>query len=138
MDLFSFAVPTPQSVFHPRSSKDWDRYRDIIQRLYVAEDKTLDEVMKKMALSHSFSATARQYKRKINEWRLDKNVKDEEMRVIIATRKTRLQQGKKSVFYVRGRPLDPKKIDRFCLRKHVDSSAQEDQSLGKSASSFSR
>ena len=60
----------------------------------------------------------RQYKRKISSWRLDKNIKDHEMRAILAVRTSRIAQGKKSIFYVRGRRVDPAKIDRFLKRKN--------------------
>ena len=59
----------------------------------------------------------RQYKRKITEWRLDKNVKDDEMRAILAKQDARKREGKESVFYVRGRLVQNKKIDRFRQRK---------------------
>lgn len=59
----------------------------------------------------------RQYKRKISSWRLDKKVKDHEMRAILAVRTSRNARGKKSVFCVRGRRVDPAKIDRFARRK---------------------
>ena len=59
----------------------------------------------------------RQYKRKITSWRLDKNLKDHEMRAILAVRNSRLARGEKSVFYVRGRRVDPVKIERFARRK---------------------
>ena len=59
----------------------------------------------------------RQYKRKISYWRLDKNIKESEMRAILAVRDIRIERGKQSVFYVRGRRVDPAKIDRFAKRK---------------------
>ncbi|KAL8782173.1 MAG: hypothetical protein Q9213_005644 [Squamulea squamosa] len=108
---------------HPNLPSDWDEYRDIIQRLYVAEDKSLPEVVAEMEEKYQFVATERQYKRRISEWHLDKNVKDEEMRAIIAVEAIRLRQGKKSTFYVRGRLVDPKKIDRFSQRKRIDRGA---------------
>ena len=59
----------------------------------------------------------RQYKRKITEWHLDKNVKDDEMRAILAKQDARKREGKESIFYVRGRLVQNKKIDRYCQRK---------------------
>ena len=60
------------------------------------------------------------YKRRISDWDLDKNVKHEEMRAIIACRAMRLQYGERSAFYVRGRLVDHKKIDRFAQRKGIN------------------
>ncbi|KAL8770662.1 MAG: hypothetical protein Q9209_003730 [Squamulea sp. 1 TL-2023] len=101
----------------------WDEYRYIIQRLYVTEDKSLPEVVVEMKEKYQFVATERQYKRRISEWHLDKNVKDEEMRAIIAVEALRLRQGKKSAFHVRGRLVERKKIDRFTQRKRIDRGA---------------
>ena len=107
----------------PSQSNDWEEYRDIVQQLYVTEDKPLPDVVDEMKRKHQFYATERQYKRRITEWQLDKNVKDEEMRSIIAVEAMRLRQGKNSTFHVRGRLVDRKKIDRFVQRKRIDRNA---------------
>ncbi|KAL8844967.1 MAG: hypothetical protein Q9176_000639 [Flavoplaca citrina] len=107
----------------PSQSSDWEEYRDIVQYLYVTKDKSLPDVVEEMKRKHQFYATERQYKRRITEWQLDKNVKDEEMRAIIAVEAVRHRQGKKSTFHVRGRLFDQKKIGRFVRRKRIDRSA---------------
>ena len=100
-------------------SEDWTKYRDTIERLYVTEDRSLPEVVALMR-ANGFSATERQYKRRITEWNLDKNIKENEMRAIITLRRTRQGQGKDSVFYVRGRLVETRKIDRFASRKKIN------------------
>ncbi|KAL8973604.1 MAG: hypothetical protein Q9205_008141, partial [Flavoplaca limonia] len=114
------AQPSSPGRTIPTVSEDWAKYRDIIQRLYLVEDRSLPEVVAVMK-THGLNATERQYKRRIAEWRLDKNVKDDEMRAITALRRSRQQEGKLSVFYVRGRLVDSRKIDRFASRKKIDS-----------------
>ncbi|KAL9581988.1 MAG: hypothetical protein Q9212_003560 [Teloschistes hypoglaucus] len=116
-------MPLPtlmEGAHHPIGPRDWEHYRETIERLYVTDDRSLPEVVAIMTSLHGFVATERQYKRRISDWHLDKNVKDEEMRAIIATEASRLQQGKRSVFYVRDRQVDSKKIDRFAQRKKID------------------
>ena len=62
----------------------------------------------------------RQYKRKIAAWHLDKNIKDEEMRVMLWLQKQRKTvEGKDSQFYVRGRRVDPSKMARYARRKNT-------------------
>ena len=102
---------------------EWQQHRGIIQRLYVTEDKSLPNVVLEMKQKYNFVATERQYKRRISDWGLDKNVKDEEMRSIIEVEAMRLRQGKQSAFYVRDRRVDRKKIDRFAHRKGINRSA---------------
>ncbi|KAL8689178.1 MAG: hypothetical protein Q9218_005091 [Villophora microphyllina] len=109
-----------QGAKHLIEQRDWAYHRKTIEKLYVAEDRSLPEVVDLMRTLYDFIATERQYKRKISDWHLDKKVKDEEMRAIIATEALRLQQGKQSVFYVRNRQVDSKKIDRFAQRKKID------------------
>ncbi|KAL8708675.1 MAG: hypothetical protein Q9220_006500 [cf. Caloplaca sp. 1 TL-2023] len=104
----------------PRPMAAWDDHRDTIEQLYVKEDKSLPDVVLTMQRVHGFHATERQYRRRISAWDLDKNVKDDEMRAMIAMANARSQQGKRSVFFLRGRQVDEKKIDRFAQRKKVD------------------
>ncbi|KAL9599601.1 MAG: hypothetical protein Q9219_003757 [cf. Caloplaca sp. 3 TL-2023] len=110
----------PQGATCPISSNDWEDYHEIIERLYVKENKTLPLVVQELKRDYGFAASERQYKRRISEWHLDKNVKEDEMRAIIAMEAMRLRQGKESTFYVRGHPVDPTKIKRFARRKRID------------------
>ncbi|KAL8951251.1 MAG: hypothetical protein Q9222_002753 [Ikaeria aurantiellina] len=107
----------------PEPACAWNNYRETIEQLYVAEDLSLPDVVLTMQKTHGFSATERQYRRRISAWDLDKNVKDDEMRAIITMENVRSQLGKKSIFFVRGRQVDKKKIDRFAQRKKIDRTA---------------
>lgn len=106
-------------------SKEWDpEIRKAIYRLYVVDDQSLSEVKTLVEQNFGFQATERQYKRKIAAWRLDKNIKDEEMRAIISLQRRRKgEEGKESIFYVRDRLVDKRKINRFAQRKAVGEEA---------------
>lgn len=65
----------------------------------------------------------RQYKRKITEWHLDKNVKDSEVRYIIQVQSSRARLGKETTFRVRGRAVPSSKIERFRQRKGLRTNA---------------
>ena len=67
----------------------------------------------------------KQYKSRITRWHLDKNIKDEEMRIILREQQRRRLEGKDSVFVVRGRKVDPKKIERYVQRKGVNDALQD-------------
>jgi hypothetical protein len=57
--------------------------------------------------------SVRQYKRRIKDWGFDtKYIKNSEMKAIVRKQQRRIAEGKKSVFEVRGRQVDPSKIDR--------------------------
>jgi len=56
----SSMLPPPLVNHNPRrplSVKDWEKQRAIIQRLYSAENKDLQEVMEIMEQEHGFRAT---------------------------------------------------------------------------------
>jgi hypothetical protein len=59
----------------------------------------------------------RQYKRRIGKWGLDKNVKKSEMRAIVRKQQSRIGDDKESAFRVRGREVEPLKIQRW-MKQH--------------------
>lgn len=61
----------------------------------------------------------RQYKIKISQWHLDKNIKDSEVRFIAQTQVKRALEDKNTNFRVRGRDVDPEKIARAVKRKKI-------------------
>jgi hypothetical protein len=52
----SIPLQAPASRRSKYAALDWDRHRKIIQKLYLDEEKPLDEVMKIMSTGHSFNA----------------------------------------------------------------------------------
>ena len=59
------------------------------------------------------------YKTHIQLWRLDKKIKDVEMRAVVRKNKQRADQGKSSIIHVRGQCRDMKEFIRHCERKGV-------------------
>ncbi|TGO24115.1 hypothetical protein BPAE_0112g00340 [Botrytis paeoniae] len=98
------------------SAEEWERQRLTFTQLYTTEDKPLKEVMKIMENEYRFRATPRQYKRRIEQWKLDKNIKENDMRIILRKDLKRKREGKKSEFRICGREIEPKKIQRFTQR----------------------
>ncbi|TEY54942.1 hypothetical protein BOTCAL_0235g00140 [Botryotinia calthae] len=101
------------------SAEEWESQRSILKQLYMTEDKPLKEVMETMKNEHGFRATPRQYKRRIEQWKLDKNIKENDMRVILRKDLKRKREGKNSEFRISGREIEPKKIQRFAQRYKV-------------------
>lgn len=110
-----FAVP-PRQGFAPQtrehSSFVWESLRDQITQLYSVQNKSLGEVMGLMEMEHSFVATQRQYKIKISEWHLDKNIKGLEYEFMAQKQAKRALEDKDTDFRVRGRDVAPEKIAR--------------------------
>ncbi|RQM05664.1 hypothetical protein DH86_00003421 [Scytalidium sp. 3C] len=85
--------------------------------LYDAENRPLKEVVEILGRTRGFFATERQYKRRIGKWGLDKNVKKSEMQAIVRKQQTRIGDDKESAFRVRGREVEPLKIQRW-MKQH--------------------
>ncbi|TGO35249.1 hypothetical protein BHYA_0165g00210 [Botrytis hyacinthi] len=85
----------------------------------MTENKPLKEVMEIMENECGFRAMSRQYKRKIEHWKLEKNIKENDMRVILRKDLKRKREGKSSEFRISGREVEPKNIQRFAQRHKV-------------------
>ncbi|KAF7953442.1 uncharacterized protein EAE97_000841 [Botrytis byssoidea] len=108
------------------SAEEWERQRITFTKLYMTDDKHLEEVMRIVENEYGFRATQlirngwpRQYKRRIEQWKLDKNIKENDMRVILLKDLKRKREGKSSEFCISGREVEPKKIRRFAQRYKV-------------------
>ncbi|KAK3178570.1 hypothetical protein OEA41_000707 [Lepraria neglecta] len=110
----------------PVSSKDWEEQRENFTRLYAIENHSLRVTMVEMRRLYSFEATERQYKRRIAQWHLDKKIKDDEMRIMLRKRKQRKRKGKKSIFTIRGRRVNPKKMEQLSPRNVSQKDSQSD------------
>jgi hypothetical protein len=88
----------------------------------------------------------RQFYRKINEWGYEKNIKDKEMRTLVQDLSQRINNEEHLALELRGREVDPLKIQRWQKRhrrmKNVVRNFSNSLSMGKSSklsgNSFSR
>ncbi|KAI4670847.1 uncharacterized protein J4E88_009599 [Alternaria novae-zelandiae] len=98
----------------PRSETFSDtRTRRIIQ-LYFTEKRPLSEVRTLIEQEFGFIATVRQYRSRLTRWKLDKNVKPEEMKAIVRLRQQRslVESDKRDLkFRVRGQEVEPQNIE---------------------------
>ncbi|KAK1774418.1 Clr5 domain-containing protein [Copromyces sp. CBS 386.78] len=102
------------TAFRPTRPEDWEPYRDLIAHLYTT--MKLKDVMNEMHSRHNFKATEKQYKTQIKKWNLDtKYTKASEYMAMIKTKRRRENENppKQTRFILRGRPVDPKDINRF-------------------------
>ncbi|CZR66739.1 uncharacterized protein PAC_16640 [Phialocephala subalpina] len=107
----------------PSNRVDWDNQKERIRLLYVSENRPLRDVIAIMKERYGFLATERQYKSKVSEWKMDKNIRKTEMKFMVRKQESRKsEKGKKSAFRIRGRPVEQRKIDRF--RKERDGEMQ--------------
>ncbi|OQD73838.1 hypothetical protein PENDEC_c013G06968 [Penicillium decumbens] len=107
--------PTP-SVFRPRRSDDWHEYREIIEQLYRNDQRPLKQVKQIMEDNYKFFASEKQYKDRLAAWHVRKNIKAEEVQIMIRKQKKRAARGKQTAFRRSGQEVDQKRIARFVRR----------------------
>ncbi|KAI0009260.1 hypothetical protein F4779DRAFT_627948 [Xylariaceae sp. FL0662B] len=97
------------------STDDWAAQKDYITRLWD-ENKTLKEIIQIMQDDHQFYATVRMYKARFQKWGIEKKIKAEEAIEIFRQQTARAAAGKSTVAYVRGRRIDPDRLQRYRYR----------------------
>ncbi|KAI0100117.1 hypothetical protein GGR51DRAFT_379897 [Nemania sp. FL0031] len=107
----------------PSSSKryatpdDWPKFQDVIVRLYVDENKTLEDVKQYMEEKHDFIATISMYKRQLASWNAFKNLRfDEVLQILRLKRQREAEDNKRSDFFVRDRKVEIDSLQIYISR----------------------
>ncbi|KKK19951.1 hypothetical protein ARAM_007115 [Aspergillus rambellii] len=108
--------PAAASVFRPRRSEDWNKYRPFIEQLYRDDQLKLRDVKRIMERDHKFVASEKQYKDRLAAWNIRKNIKAKEVNIMIRKQQKRAAKGKQTAFRVAGQKVDTKRIARFVRR----------------------
>jgi hypothetical protein len=126
------------------SDEEWDELKPIVTILFIDENKTASEVLEDLQQSHGFQTrfvlhatlpwltclsphrgrfltrySLRVLKEKLNQWDLRKNLKQAEIKILLAKRNCRSSAGKNTVFYYRGRDLSDGRLDRAGKRPFI-------------------
>ncbi|KAL4786664.1 Clr5 domain-containing protein [Aspergillus varians] len=112
----SSSSPASPSVFRPRRSEDWNKFRPVIEQLYRDDQLKLKDVKRIMERQHNFVASEKQYKDRLAAWNIRKNIKAKEVNIMIRKQQKRAAKGKQTVFRVAGQKVDTKRIARFVRR----------------------
>ncbi|KAJ6134551.1 hypothetical protein N7523_000873 [Penicillium sp. IBT 18751x] len=118
---------TPSNVFRPRRSDDWHEYREIIEQLYRTDQLKLRDVKRIMERDYKFFASEKQYKDRLAAWHVRKNIKAEEVHIMIRKQKKRAARGKQTAFRRSGQEVDQKRIARFVRRYGSSWSSKRDK-----------
>jgi Clr5 domain len=116
------------------TSQEWLQMQSTIHRLYIVEDKTLDDVRQIMKTKHKFDASGRMYKKRLLEWGMQtKNLPKSVWRALDAIQKDReLREGKETVFYVYNRGKVHRKLKND-INKYYKKNRRYDNVLPNSA-----
>ncbi|OTA95626.1 hypothetical protein M434DRAFT_393672 [Hypoxylon sp. CO27-5] len=109
-------MATPNGHNGWATADDWAAQRDYITTLYRDENRTLKEIMQLMQEKHQFFASVRMYKARFQKWGIEKKIKAEEAVEIFRQQTARAAAGKPTVAYIRGRRIDPDRLQRYRYR----------------------
>ncbi|KAK6538551.1 hypothetical protein TWF694_010130 [Orbilia ellipsospora] len=106
---------TPKQPSLPRMS-EWEKHREIINQLYIQEDKTLKEVWDILTTQHDLALSKKQLEHLITQWGLRKNLTADEYREIYRRIQIRAKEGKATAVYVGGVAIPPTRLNRNIQR----------------------
>lgn len=128
----------------PALRSEWAKHRELITRLYKDENRPLKEVISILKEQHGFIATyevpcsqmsrltahrLRQYKQRIKDWKLTKNIKSIEIESLLQRHSKRQLQDavinpSQSAVAVNGRPLRLSTLQRYLRRTRFSQSPE--------------
>ncbi|KAI9678516.1 MAG: hypothetical protein M1822_007459 [Bathelium mastoideum] len=98
----------------------WEAHRSKICNLYVDQDMSLDLVMSDMS-ADGFQASKQQYTRQFKKWRVSKNRKGNEWKLVSKVLTRRDRQGKASVVFINNREIAPERLRKETRRYDLPS-----------------
>ncbi|KAF4456159.1 Protein SERAC1 [Fusarium austroafricanum] len=113
-DLDLYGIPdggSPNDAARRISRAEWNQHKEIITANYAY--KTLPALQEYMAKHHAFTASTQQWKKKLREWKLAKNLPRKVARFVGKRGQSRLhKEGKKTKFNLGGQPVPMDKVKR--------------------------
>ncbi|KAE8449299.1 hypothetical protein EG329_008200 [Mollisiaceae sp. DMI_Dod_QoI] len=101
-----------------RNDAKWDSFKDEIHDFYIVAGNSLSSTMEIIEQKHNFTASQRKWKMKLKEWNFEKNLSEEDKKIMIAKREKRLRdEGKETTFFHHGIIIPGSKIDSAKRKK---------------------
>ncbi|CZR60770.1 uncharacterized protein PAC_10666 [Phialocephala subalpina] len=101
----------------PRNDAKWESLKDEIFRIYMAEDNTLSVTMLLIEQMHNFKRSPRKWKEKLKEWNFEKNLSQDEMKILVAKAERRSKEAnKETIFFHNGNMIPPTKVTNWQRR----------------------
>jgi hypothetical protein len=128
MDLSSFMSIGESSTLSVRqrhvknrhSPEEWEQQKELIERLYLDEDKTVEETMRYLKDEKGFIVGERKFKMQLKEWGFDKNIRSSVMQLMLSkATKRKFEEDKDTKFRYKGRDILPERFSHYAKRSHV-------------------
>jgi hypothetical protein len=111
---------TQRHVKNRHSTQEWEQQKELIEKLYLDEDKTVEETMRYLKDKKGFIVGERKFKMQLKEWGFDKNIKSSVMQLMLAkATKRKFEEDKGTKFRYKGRDILPERFSQYAKRSHV-------------------
>ncbi|KAI1861947.1 uncharacterized protein JN550_010578 [Neoarthrinium moseri] len=97
-------------------ASDWERFKDEIVWLYLAEGLTLDQVSSQMVREHGFDKKKHQYEYMLKKWKISKNTKKKMWEYVNHIVQKRYKQRKASQVHLHGIQLSDARVRKALQR----------------------
>jgi hypothetical protein len=95
-------------VKNRHSPEEWEHQKALIERLYLDEDKTVEDTMRHLKDEKNFVVGERKFKMQLKKWGFDKNIKSSVMQLMLAkATKRKFEEDKDTKFRYKGRDILP-------------------------------
>ncbi|KAM0799856.1 hypothetical protein BDR22DRAFT_854479 [Usnea florida] len=105
----------------PRASRiseaDWNARRQKLEKLYLDDDLSRQEIMETMAKKDNFVVSEKQLKYQFKKWGLKKYVSDQDLTKMLSLKRKRQEQGKDTKFEYRGHIFEQERLERASKRR---------------------
>src|SRR2546423_353010 len=107
-------------VKNRHSPEEWEQQKELIERLYLDEDKTVEETMRYLKDEKGFIVGERKFKMQLKEWGFEKNIRSSVMQLMLAkATKRKFEEDKDTKFRYKGRDILPERFSHYTKRSHV-------------------
>jgi hypothetical protein len=130
----SSALPLRQRhVKNRHSPEEWEQQKELVERLYLDEDKTVEETMRYLKDNMGFIVGERKFKMQLKQWGFDKNIRSSVMQLMLAkATKRKFDEDKDTKFTYKGRDILPERLSHYAKRSHVKNGKRVSPSACKS------
>lgn len=102
------------------SAEEWNQQKALIEKLYIDEDRTVEDTMQILKDQEGFVAGERKFKMQLKDWGFEKNIRSSIMQIMLAkATKRKFADDKDTKFRYKGRDILPDRLDHFAKRSHV-------------------
>lgn len=114
--------PKPRGIMQaPRASRigeaEWSIRRQKIEKLYLDDDLSRQEIIEKMEQEDSFLVTEKQLKYQFNKWDLKKYISGRDLSAMLSFKRKRQELGKDTGFIYRGHLFEQERLERASKRR---------------------